>query len=186
MKQQLLSLTLFRSEANCLLNYMVQEAQQPWISSATNSSRKVRMCLTSDRSPTDESLELHLKRAYLQAMIWKAADQHDLPDINICDFGWEMVDKWAMYHPQLGGMGSLDQKNWWKSLPAAAAALCHAAEGTVAVPLLGYPAPISASVRLTISVALKTQWRTLVTFVTLWRTMSNVLFSQVSDIHQFS
>ena len=25
-------------------------------------------------------------------MIWKAADQHDPPDINICDFGWEMVD----------------------------------------------------------------------------------------------
>jgi len=42
-------------------------------------------------------------------------------------------------------------------LPAAAAVLCLATEGTVAVPLLGYPAPISAGVRLTISVAMKTQ-----------------------------
>ena len=54
--------------------------------------------------PTDESLDLHLKRAHLQAMIWKAGP----PDINICDFGWEMVDN---VPSPIRGNGIVGQRN---------------------------------------------------------------------------
>ena len=40
--------------------------------------------------PTDDSLALHLKRAHIQAMLWKAADRDQPPNVCLCDFGWEM------------------------------------------------------------------------------------------------
>ena len=37
--------------------------------------------------PTDDSLALHLKRAYIQAMLWKAADRNQPPNVDLCDYG---------------------------------------------------------------------------------------------------
>ena len=36
------------------------------------------------------NLLLHVQRAHLQMTLWKAADQHSPPDIDISNFGWEM------------------------------------------------------------------------------------------------
>jgi hypothetical protein len=43
-------------------------------------------------TPTDGSLDQHILRSHLQAMLWKAADQNDHPAVDICDFGWKMKD----------------------------------------------------------------------------------------------
>lgn len=40
--------------------------------------------------PTDLALDEHIKRAHLQTMIWKAADQVEPPEVNISEFGWEV------------------------------------------------------------------------------------------------
>ena len=40
--------------------------------------------------PTDDSLVLHLKRAHIQAMLWKAVDRNQPPNVDLCDYGWEM------------------------------------------------------------------------------------------------
>ncbi len=41
--------------------------------------------------PTDSALNEHVKRAHLQTMLWKASDKCSPPDVNISDFGWEIV-----------------------------------------------------------------------------------------------
>ena len=41
-------------------------------------------------SPNSANLLLHVQRAHLQMTLWKAADQHSPPDIDISNFGWEM------------------------------------------------------------------------------------------------
>ena len=33
---------------------------------------------------------LHVQRAHMQMTLWKAADQHSRPDIDVSNFGWEM------------------------------------------------------------------------------------------------
>ena len=40
--------------------------------------------------PNSANLLLHAQRAHLQMTLWKAADQHSPPDIDISNFGWEM------------------------------------------------------------------------------------------------
>ena len=40
--------------------------------------------------PNSANLLLHVQRAHLQITLWKAADQHSPPDIDISNFGWEM------------------------------------------------------------------------------------------------
>ena len=40
--------------------------------------------------PNSANLLLHVQRAHLQMTLWKAADQHSPPDIDISNFGWEM------------------------------------------------------------------------------------------------
>ena len=40
--------------------------------------------------PTDDSLALHLKRAHIHAMLWKAADWNQPPNVDLCDYGWAM------------------------------------------------------------------------------------------------
>ena len=42
--------------------------------------------------PTDANLQLHVLRAHLQMLLWKAADQHDPPEEagNIVNFGWSI------------------------------------------------------------------------------------------------
>ena len=41
---------------------------------------------------TDANLQLHVLRAHLQMLMWKAADQRDLPEEarNIANFGWNI------------------------------------------------------------------------------------------------
>ena len=39
---------------------------------------------------TSTKLLLHVQRAHLQMTLWKAADQHSPPDIDVSNFGWEM------------------------------------------------------------------------------------------------
>ena len=39
---------------------------------------------------TSTNLLLHVQRAHLQMALWKAADQHSPPDIDVSNFGWEM------------------------------------------------------------------------------------------------
>ena len=40
--------------------------------------------------PNSANLLLHVQRVHLQMTLWKAADQHSPPDIDISNFGWEM------------------------------------------------------------------------------------------------
>ena len=40
--------------------------------------------------PNSANLLLHVQRAPLQMTLWKVADQHSPPDIDISNFGWEM------------------------------------------------------------------------------------------------
>ncbi|KAK2176687.1 hypothetical protein NP493_646g01106 [Ridgeia piscesae] len=42
--------------------------------------------------PTDANLQLHVLRAHLQMLLWKAADQRDPPEEarNIANFGWNI------------------------------------------------------------------------------------------------
>lgn len=47
--------------------------------------------------PTDEALSHHMQRAHLQAMLWKAADQSQPPQVNVEDFGWKIND--GLPHP---------------------------------------------------------------------------------------
>ena len=43
--------------------------------------------------PTDMNLKLHIKRAHLQMMLWKAADKIDPPNMEITDYGWDVTDR---------------------------------------------------------------------------------------------
>ena len=38
-------------------------------------------------------LALYIMRAHLQAMLWKAADQQNPPNVDINDFGWDVTAK---------------------------------------------------------------------------------------------
>ena len=40
--------------------------------------------------PNSANLLLHVQHAHLPMTLWKAADQHSPPDIDISNFGWEM------------------------------------------------------------------------------------------------
>lgn len=40
--------------------------------------------------PTDSNLALHIKRAHLQMLLWKAADKPDPPVVEITNYGWEV------------------------------------------------------------------------------------------------
>jgi len=42
--------------------------------------------------PTEVNLLLHVRRAHLQMMLWKAADQQAPPCVDITQFGWELND----------------------------------------------------------------------------------------------
>ena len=42
--------------------------------------------------PTDANLALHVQRAHLQMLLWKAADNSDPPDIQLTDYGWEVKE----------------------------------------------------------------------------------------------
>ena len=42
--------------------------------------------------PTDLKLFLHVKRAHLQMLLWKAPDQLGPPDVSITEYGWEIQD----------------------------------------------------------------------------------------------
>ena len=42
--------------------------------------------------PTDPALDEHIKRAHLQTMLWKSADEKEPPIVDICAFGWEIKD----------------------------------------------------------------------------------------------
>ena len=42
--------------------------------------------------PTDAYLALHVQRAHLQMLLWKAADKFDPPDIQLTDYGWEVKE----------------------------------------------------------------------------------------------
>ncbi len=42
--------------------------------------------------PTDYALNEHIKRAHLQTMIWKAADQREPPNVDISLYGWVVTN----------------------------------------------------------------------------------------------
>ena len=42
--------------------------------------------------PTETNLYLHVRRAHLQTMLWKAADQQGPPHMGIAKFGWEVKE----------------------------------------------------------------------------------------------
>ena len=42
--------------------------------------------------PTDKNLYLHVRRAHLQMLIWKAADKQGPPNVSITEYGWEVKD----------------------------------------------------------------------------------------------
>ena len=37
-------------------------------------------------------MALHVQRAHLQALLWKAADKPDPPSMNITDYRWEVTE----------------------------------------------------------------------------------------------
>ncbi len=43
-------------------------------------------------APTDAALNEYVKRAHLQTMIWKAADQTEPPNVNIGQYGWVVTN----------------------------------------------------------------------------------------------
>ena len=43
-------------------------------------------------SPTESNMALHVQRAHLQVLLWKAADKPDPPSVNITDYGWEVSE----------------------------------------------------------------------------------------------
>ena len=43
-------------------------------------------------SPTESNMALHVQRAHLQVLVWKAADKPDPPSVNITDYGWEVMN----------------------------------------------------------------------------------------------
>ena len=45
-----------------------------------------------NRSPTNANLALHVQRAHLQMLLWKAADKSDPPDAQLTDYGWEVKE----------------------------------------------------------------------------------------------
>ena len=49
-------------------------------------SSKPKLCTL---PPTDEALELNIKRAHYQTMVWYACLQHDPPCADPCHYGWE-------------------------------------------------------------------------------------------------
>ena len=42
--------------------------------------------------PTESNMALHVKRAHLQVLLWKAADKPDPPSVSITDYGWEVMN----------------------------------------------------------------------------------------------
>ena len=42
--------------------------------------------------PTETNLYLYVRRAHLQTMLWKAADQQGPPNVDITTFGWELTE----------------------------------------------------------------------------------------------
>ena len=42
--------------------------------------------------PTDPNIFLPVKRAHLQMLLWRAADQLGPPDVSITEYGWEIQD----------------------------------------------------------------------------------------------
>ena len=44
-------------------------------------------------APTDAKPFLHIQRAHLRKILWKAADQSGPPTVNIEKFGWNVKDK---------------------------------------------------------------------------------------------
>ena len=59
--------------------------------------------------PTEQNLLLHVKRANLQVVLGKAASEKQPPDIDINDYGWEIVDSvpYPMTHKGLPGPAEL-------------------------------------------------------------------------------
>ena len=49
--------------------------------------------------PTETNLYLYVRRAHLQTMLWKAADQQGPPNVDITTFGWELTE--GIHHPVL-------------------------------------------------------------------------------------
>ena len=45
-----------------------------------------------NRSPSDSNLTLHVQRAHLQMLLWKAADKSDPPDVQLTDHGWNVKE----------------------------------------------------------------------------------------------
>src|SRR6476469_193079 len=43
--------------------------------------------------PTEPALDEHIKRAHLQTMLWKAADQVQPPHVNISECGWVVIEE---------------------------------------------------------------------------------------------
>lgn len=42
--------------------------------------------------PTDQNLYLHVRRAHLQMLLWKAPNKQGPPDVSISEYGWELED----------------------------------------------------------------------------------------------
>ena len=42
--------------------------------------------------PTDDALRMHVRRAHLQAILWKAADMEQPPTLDITKYGWQYTD----------------------------------------------------------------------------------------------
>jgi hypothetical protein len=43
--------------------------------------------------PTDANLAFHIRRAHLQVILWKSADQQGPNHLDITNYGWKIVDE---------------------------------------------------------------------------------------------
>ena len=57
--------------------------------------------------PTDEALELNIKRAHFQAMIWYSALESDPPDIDPCNYGWKKEEETKTLQPIMLPSGTI-------------------------------------------------------------------------------
>ena len=60
-----------------------------WIAKTDGAKKSAKPPALKSLPPTDEALEVNIKRAHYVAIQWKSCISGNLPDLDPCDFGWE-------------------------------------------------------------------------------------------------
>ena len=60
-----------------------------WISKTDGAKKSAKPPTLKSLPPTDEALELNIKRAHFVAVTWKSCITGILPELDLCNYGWE-------------------------------------------------------------------------------------------------